>query len=186
HWRTTFRCSPFSPWGIARVAEETGDTSEYAWRLDTDGTRLVGDHPAGSTTLTVSNDPLPIANDTFSRTETASWGSADLGGGWLLAGTDGVTAADFSVASGAGRMSAGASGRVLYTLLPDVDVQDVDVAVTCTCSAADISGGLIELGDLIVRAVDLNTYYYVRVTVSTSERIGISIVEVVDAEQTEL
>jgi hypothetical protein len=186
HWRVTFRCSPFSPWGIARVAQETGDTSEYAWRLDTDGTRLVGDHSAGATALTVSNEPLPIANDTFTRTVVNGWGTADQGGAYALAGTTGTLTADFDVAAGRGTMAVTARPRHQFAYLSTLDVQDVDIAVTCTASAVDITGGIIELADVMVRGLGFDDFYYARVTVASDQTVGISIVEVADNLQTEM
>jgi hypothetical protein len=56
-WRVTFRCSPFEPWAVGRVAEETGDTSDMVMRLDTDGSQVTVRAEKGFTTLTVSASP---------------------------------------------------------------------------------------------------------------------------------
>lgn len=186
HWHATFTCSPFSPWGVAQVAAETGDTNPLAWRLDTDGTRLVGDHPAGSTALVVSNEPATLATDTFTRTVAGGWGTADLGGDYVTSGSAGVTPADFSVGAGVGTMVATAAGHSQLAYLPDVDARDVDVAVTCTCSAIDITGGDLELANVIVRGKSLEDYFYARVIVLPNQSVWLSIVEKQDDEHTDI
>lgn len=40
HWTATANCSPYSPHRVFALAAESGDTSEYAGRLDTDGSTL--------------------------------------------------------------------------------------------------------------------------------------------------
>lgn len=54
-WQITFRCSLFSPWGVGRVAAETGDTSDLAMRVDTDGATLAANAPAGATSISVAS-----------------------------------------------------------------------------------------------------------------------------------
>jgi hypothetical protein len=56
-WRVTFRCSPFDPWAVGRVAEETSDTSDMVMRLDTDGSELSAGASVGATSLTVLATP---------------------------------------------------------------------------------------------------------------------------------
>src|SRR5690606_7550599 len=46
-WVVTFQCSSYEPSAIAQVAEETGDLSSFAWRLDTDGSVTTADNPVG-------------------------------------------------------------------------------------------------------------------------------------------
>ena len=53
-WQVTFRCSPFEPWAVGRVAAETGDTSDMAMRLDTDGATLAATAAKGATSLSVA------------------------------------------------------------------------------------------------------------------------------------
>src|SRR5690606_218240 len=186
HWRATFRCSPASPWLVGQAADDEGDDNEHVLRLDTDGTRLVGDHPAGSTTLTVSTDPFELAADEFDRTVSNGWGTADVGGAWTIAGTAGAQASDFSVGSGTAQIAVSATNRAQYAYVEDVDERDVDVAVTCSCSTSNISGGQIELADVMVRGRSAGDYTYARVIVLADESVFLSIVEVVDDEHNEL
>jgi len=53
-WRATFQCSPASPWLVGEVCEDSADTTELAWRLDTDGASLASSATAGATSLSVA------------------------------------------------------------------------------------------------------------------------------------
>ena len=53
-WRVTFRCSPFEPWAVGRIAAESGDTSDMVLRLDTDGSTLAARAETGFTSLSVA------------------------------------------------------------------------------------------------------------------------------------
>lgn len=59
-WRATFQCSPFSPWGVAEVAAETGDTGELIGRADTDGAELAAGAAAAATSLSVATTSGPL------------------------------------------------------------------------------------------------------------------------------
>lgn len=53
-WRVTFQCSPFSPWGVAEVAAETGDVDPLVFRLDTDGATVATTAAAAAVSLSVA------------------------------------------------------------------------------------------------------------------------------------
>lgn len=53
-WEATFRCSPFEPWAIGRIAQDTGDTSDMCMRLDTDGSTLAATVGPKATALVVA------------------------------------------------------------------------------------------------------------------------------------
>jgi hypothetical protein len=55
NWIITFQCSSFAPWRIAIIANETGDTSEFLLRPDTDGSQTTLEAVAGSVSLSVSS-----------------------------------------------------------------------------------------------------------------------------------
>lgn len=59
-WRVTLKSSPYAPWRIAVVAEETGDTDPHLARLDTDGASLDGAHAASATALDVATPSGPL------------------------------------------------------------------------------------------------------------------------------
>jgi hypothetical protein len=59
-WDVVANTTPFDPWRIAVIAQETGDTSPYAWRLESDGSTLVTGVAAGATSLTVATPSGPL------------------------------------------------------------------------------------------------------------------------------
>ncbi len=59
-WVVTFACSPFSPWGVAEFAAETGDVDPLVWRLDTDGSTLAVARSIGATSLSVATAAGPL------------------------------------------------------------------------------------------------------------------------------
>lgn len=64
-----------------------------------------------------------VAADSFARTASAGWGSADVGGPYAVEGT----AANYSVDGSAGKMLVPAPGRTRSALLSDVSRANVDV-----------------------------------------------------------
>jgi PKD repeat protein len=87
--------------------------------------------PAIGVTASSAAAASTLAADTFTRTVTAGWGSAEMGGRWSLSGT----AADFSVAAGTGRIVVAASAlRGAY--LPAVSSTDVDSTVDVSLDSA--------------------------------------------------
>jgi hypothetical protein len=93
--------------------------------------------------------PSPFVTDDFARTESASWGSADLGGAYSLVGT----ASDFSVASGWGAIST----PVNVTRRADLtatDNLDTDWLFKFKASAVPVGGNQALYG--YVRLVDSN------------------------------
>ena len=84
------------------------------------------------------------AQDGFSRTVASGLGTAETGGAWTLAGT----ASDFSVASGAARLTVG-KGITRSAYLGSVAVTDVDAAATFATTTAPTGGGVYET--LVVR-----------------------------------
>lgn len=59
-WVVTLNLSPFEPWRIIRVAEDTGATSEYTCRLESDGSTLAAGAAAGATSLSVATPSGPL------------------------------------------------------------------------------------------------------------------------------
>jgi hypothetical protein len=172
-WRITFQCSPFSPWGIARVAADTGDTSEFAWRLDADGAVLADDHPAGATSLTVASGADPIANDIFDRTVIDGWGQADSGQPYALVGA----ASAFDVSGGVGTITLTSANSFRSANLQDQAYADVDVTVTVRLGFTDVTGGLIGAAICLRRNATDSTGYQVRMFISTAEAISMDILE---------
>lgn len=59
-WQVTFQCSPFSPWGIAAATATTGDTSEFAFRLNTSDCTVATAATTGQLALTVATPSGPL------------------------------------------------------------------------------------------------------------------------------
>jgi PKD repeat protein len=138
-------------------ADPDGEIVSYAWDLgdgDTAATPVV-EHTyaeAGTyeVTLTVTDDdgatatftdtvtatdpPPPdtaLARDTFARTVTNGWGTADTGGAWSLGGA----ASRFSVDGDSGKLSM-AGGLTLSAALGDVSATATDVTVRAWATQA--------------------------------------------------
>src|SRR5690606_15633428 len=121
--------------------DQGGSIENYAWDFGDGetGTGRTVEHeyaaPGGyDVTLTVTDDegmtgkvtkrvtvtgPGVIASDTFGRTTSSGWGSADGGGDWT------GTGAAFSTASGVGRINFGSAGAMLGTGLTQPVGRDV-------------------------------------------------------------
>ncbi|RZI87737.1 MAG: PKD domain-containing protein, partial [Microbacterium sp.] len=96
--------------------------TEFEWYASvSDGTATT---ESARWTVTVSDEVPPLAVDTFSRTSTAGWGTADTGGAWTV-----NSAAKFTVAGGVGRIAANA-GSTLTATLPSVSTTDIDLQTT--------------------------------------------------------
>ena len=86
--------------------------------------------PNGTATSTTSftvNTGSVIASDTFNRTVTGGWGTADVGGPWTIVGTP----TKWSVSPGTGSITVGPTGTQ-EGLLSNVSAQDVDVVTEIT------------------------------------------------------
>jgi hypothetical protein len=59
-WRVTFQCSPWTSWGVAEYAAETGDTSAMVWRADTAGAALNAAALASATSISVATTSGPL------------------------------------------------------------------------------------------------------------------------------
>jgi hypothetical protein len=92
-----------------------------------------------------------LASDSFTRTVVDGWGSADVGGTYVLSGVD--PAANFDVDGDEGTITGGTQGAHLATLPLNV--------VNCTMLASFVNlggGGASERYGLAARYVDVNNY----------------------------
>jgi PKD repeat protein len=80
--------------------------------------------------------PLVLAQDSFTRSVTGGWGSADTGGAWTLGGA----ASRWSVANGMGRVSLNA-GDGYTASLTGVSSSDNELRVALTTDVAPTGGG---------------------------------------------
>jgi hypothetical protein len=59
-WTVSANCSSYLPWVVMTSAQDTGDTSQWIGRADTDGAELTQSYPAGSTSLSVATPSGPL------------------------------------------------------------------------------------------------------------------------------
>lgn len=59
-WRVTLKCSPFGPWIVGTLADDSGDTDDDLIRLDTDGSTLSASASVGSTSISVATTSGPL------------------------------------------------------------------------------------------------------------------------------
>ena len=90
-----------------------------------------------SVTVAAPGDPVVFALDTFARTATSSWGSAEVGGPWTLTGP--VTS--FAVGEGIGTITVPNPGWMAAAHLTDVAQTETEVRVTVALDTMPTGGG---------------------------------------------
>ena len=93
------------------------------------------------------------ASDQFSRTVSNGWGTANYGGSYTPLGTF----ADFSVASGTGRLNLGSAGVLRSASLTGVSVRDFDISFRVTTNKSP-AGGTQYLYGIVRRISDVTSY----------------------------
>ncbi|WP_225840320.1 hypothetical protein [Streptomyces sp. NK08204] len=199
--RVTFTCAPASPYTV-------GYLDSAAARVDTDGSQLLSAIGSSDTILYVAPSPgmstlwttdsaetpwdirvggevmrvtavTPSVRDTFSRTTSNGWGTADTGQPWSVTGS----AADFAVGSGYGSVTQPSTGIAHLTTIAassaDTDLY-ADVATSALATGASLFGGPV------IRAVDNNNWYMARVEFTTANTIVLSLRKRVSGVETEL
>lgn len=131
-------------WEFGDGATAAGATASHTYAADgTYRVRLTVTDDDGATNtserdVTVSATAAPVvAVDTFQRTVSGGWGSADTGGAW----TPGFGAARQSVAPGAGTFTL-AAGTQVGAYLNEVRETGVELLTTVTVADAPSGGGL--------------------------------------------
>ncbi|MFE0727955.1 hypothetical protein ACFW2X_06825 [Streptomyces antibioticus] len=154
--------------------------------ITTTGTDLVVATPDGPqwttapvqlpTDMTMSGETLRVpaisswALDAFGRSVSGGWGSADSGQTWFVVG--GTVGTDYAVGSGYGQ-------HILTTVSAsrrsgmDFMYPDVDVYVSLTTSATATGGSLY--GGPIIRYVDADNLYMLRVEFTTANAINLDV-----------
>lgn len=189
--RLTFVCAPASPYRV-------GILNNDSFRLDTAGSELLSAVTSTGTSLTVipsagqsvlwttdtaeapwyiraSGEVMTVtactsaAKDTFTRSVSDDWSTADVGGAWTNAGG---SATDFDVTGTAGThtmTSVNVSRRsTLTSTAVDFDIY-VDVATSALATGASQSGGPL------ARVTDANNLYMVRVEFTTAAAVIVDI-----------
>jgi hypothetical protein len=191
--RLTFTCAPAAPYN--QIGYLDGSTA----RLDTDDSVLLSAPSTVDTTLDVAPvlDPTMLwttdaaevpwdirvggevmrvtavaskLTDTFTRTSSSSWGSADTGQAWT---TSGGASSDYAVAAGVGThtLTSVDTSRRCFT---DITYPNCDLYGSVTASAA-ATGAPIYAG-LVARYVDIDNLFMARLAFSTANIVTVAIV----------
>jgi PKD repeat protein len=120
-------------------------------------------------TVTAPGGPAPLADDTFNRSVTNGWGSADVGGAW----TTSVGGPRLSVAGGVGTMSLPGAGNNTGAYLGGLTRPDADVATSFSLSSMPTGSGTYVY--VTGRRVSATDEYRVRVRVLADGRVALAL-----------
>jgi hypothetical protein len=118
---------------------------------------LLATAPGAGATPARPKGLTPFVIDTYARTVTNGWGTADTGGAWTLSGT----AASFQVANGVGTMNQTAPGVGQSARLLTTTATSADVTVSVRASKGGTGSG--EYARVIGRRTSTNNEYRGRV-----------------------
>jgi PKD repeat protein len=113
--------------------------------------------------------PVDFVTDTFNRTVSNGWGTADVGGAWSVAGT----AADFAVNNGSGAITLPATGRTRSVWLPSTTRSDTDLRLTLSLDKVPTGSGAYL--DVVGRRVSTNNEYRTRMIMASTGRITVQL-----------
>jgi hypothetical protein len=156
------------PWNFCA----TGGLPSYAFEIDWDGSGTFGDPSDLGTTL---------ASDSFSRTVSSGWGSADTNQPWT---TNGGSASDYSVGSGVGVHSCTTRGASRFTYLANAGGTDQDCRVSFSTSQVAAADDIIAF--LLARLTDQDNCYMARVTLSAAQVMTLVIRKRIAGVETQL
>jgi hypothetical protein len=188
-WEITFNCSPGGPWEVAQVgsAKANTDGTILATAVNATATSLVTqvtagpqwvtnpaefpfDVTAGGERMTVTSVTSALA-DTFTRTATNGWGTADTGQPWVIKSG---AAADFDVTANAGRHLMNTRNLYRITALDSVSIRDVETLVKVTCPVVPTGDGLY-LYSLARTDSAVANFYFARIFVGTNNVATLSL-----------
>jgi hypothetical protein len=198
-WEITFTCSPAGPWTVGTIDDPVlgridADSSQIAQPASATATELTVrttdgpvwvtdpaefpfDIAAGGETMTVTAITPAIA-DTFSRTVSGGWGTADSGQAWTVS-----PPADHSVSAGVGVASQPTVLVAHLALLP-APTADVDLYVDVATSGLAVGSSI--LTGPIARATDNNNHYQARVEFTTAAGVVLSLRKRVSGAESQL
>ncbi|HSW89882.1 MAG TPA: carboxypeptidase-like regulatory domain-containing protein [Patescibacteria group bacterium] len=108
-----------------------------------------------------------VISDTFTRSVSSGWGSADTGGAYTLTGT----ASDFNVDGSAGTMNAPSLSTSRTALLGSVSNQDTDI--TFRFNTNKLATGISQEVFFIARQVSTNTAYRGKIRLTPSGTVTV-------------
>lgn len=201
--RITFTCAPASPY-------RTSFLDFNAARIDTDGSKLLANVTSGTTALTIAptSDPTMLwttdsaefpfdvrmggevmrvtsitswLSDTFTRTESSTWGTPDVGTAWSNVG--GGSASDYSVNGSAGLHTL---STVDTTRRSGMDAATADFDIYCDITTSDLATGDSMYGAVTARMADASNMMMLRAEFTTANTIDVSLRRMIGGTQTQL
>lgn len=114
---------------------------------------------------------LAYGNDQFNRVSASGWETSTDFGAWSTFTSAGTVASD--IANNQGRHSVTSTTAFIASYLPSVSIKNVDLYIEAAIDTAlNVSGGNIEIGNLLLRGQNTTTYYMLRVDINqTTEQI---------------
>lgn len=201
--KLTFTCQPASPYSQIAVLDDP-DT-----RIDLDDSVLQAAATSSATSIDVTpewdmsmlwtTDPAevpwdvrvggevmtvtavsPKISDTFTRTTSSGWGTADTGQAWS---TSGGSATDYATTGTQGTHSLGTVNISRYTVTT-APAADVDLRVEVATSALATGGP--QYAGLVARHADVNNNYTARLACNTDQTVTLVLQKRVAGTQTDL
>lgn len=199
--RLTFICAPASPYRV-------GVADQVDFRIDTDGSELVDSVSSSDVFLNVKPsagwDGLwttddaempfdvrlggeivrvtavdPWLLDTFNRTASSGWGTADTGQAWSVSGT----ASEYAVSGGVATVTLATVNTTRRTFV-DTTYTDFDYYLDIAASALATGDSLC--GGPTGRYIDSSNMYMARVEFTTSNTVRVTIRKLVGGTETQL
>ncbi|MGI8867725.1 MAG: PKD domain-containing protein [Mycobacteriales bacterium] len=171
-------------WDFGDGATATGVTPSHTYATaGSYNVRLTVTDNGGATaavthSITVTGaQPVNLAADTFSRTVSNGWGTADTGGAWSVVGTKSLFAVDGN--TGSINLTAAGSGPQAY--LNAVSSTRTDTQVTASASAASTGAGTFMT--VIGRQIAGSGSYRAGVNLRSDGRVSLALVRVDPAGQ---
>src|SRR3954468_3243935 len=164
-------------WNFGDTATGTGPTPQHTYTAaGTYNVTLTVTDNLGATgtttkqvTVTQPTGPVDFATDTFNRTVSNGWGTADLGGNWTTSGT----AAKFSVTPQTGNIVLPAAGNTRSVYLGSTTRTDTDYRFTLSLDKVPTGSGAYL--DVVGRRVGTNTEYRARLVMASTGRITVQL-----------
>jgi len=113
--------------------------------------------------------PVEFVTDTFNRTTSNGWGTADVGGPWSISGT----AANFAVSGGAGAITLPASGQTRSAWLGSTTRTDTDLRFMLSLDKMPNGSGAYL--DVVARRVGTNNEYRARMVMAATGRVTVQL-----------
>ncbi|OXS35376.1 hypothetical protein [Streptomyces sp. XY006] len=199
--RLTFACAPASPYTVGYLDDET--------RIDTDGSVLVSAVGSSDTSLVVAPSPGEVTlwttssadwpfdirvggevmrvtavsgavSDTFTRTTSNGWGTADTGQSWT---NTGGAASEYATNGTQATHSPTAVNSSRFSVVPSPSA-DVDVRVSV--STAALATGDSQYAMVLGRYMDANNTYGARLDFRTDQTLRLVLQKRVGGAQSDL